>query len=203
MSPDLSVLLRQSEQTANAASHGARSCDPGLLITNGGTVTRSCSDFCDDILGTLLTAGVLRDADVPPDDPTRQADLAVAAVQTLLQVNTLAQALSRQLLADASTPSIVREAVYALLRAAERLDLRWLVCDGTAGSVTQEDCVTRWVMDLQTGELVRAQALRRGNWHDLPHSEVALLSQRLSCQGVRLYPAEHGAQAVAQRPAWA
>lgn len=57
-------------------------------------MTYSCSDFTDDILNQLGDLGLLKSEDVPDDDPSEQADLAMAAIILLAkQRDELIQAL--------------------------------------------------------------------------------------------------------------
>ena len=45
----------------------------------------SCTDFTDDVLNKLVDAGLIQAEDVPDDDPETQGQLAVAAIDTLLE----------------------------------------------------------------------------------------------------------------------
>lgn len=48
-------------------------------------MTYSCVDFTDDILNKLVEAGLIQPEEVPGDDPEAQAQLAVGAIDTLLE----------------------------------------------------------------------------------------------------------------------
>ena len=40
----------------------------------------SCTDFADDVLNNLVNLGIVRDADVPDDDPEAQANLVIRTI---------------------------------------------------------------------------------------------------------------------------
>lgn len=48
-------------------------------------MTYSCTDFNEDILGKLVSAGLIKADDVPGDDPEGQSHLAMGAIDTLLE----------------------------------------------------------------------------------------------------------------------
>jgi len=43
-------------------------------------MTYSCTDFADDVLNNLVNLGIVRDADVPDDDPEAQANLVIRTI---------------------------------------------------------------------------------------------------------------------------
>lgn len=47
-------------------------------------MTYSCSDFTDDIVAELIRLGLIEQEAVPDDDPSLQADLALAAIGRLV-----------------------------------------------------------------------------------------------------------------------
>ncbi len=40
----------------------------------------SCTDFVDDVLNNLVNLGIVRDADIPDDDPEAQANVVIRSI---------------------------------------------------------------------------------------------------------------------------
>ena len=69
----------------------------------------SCTDFADDVLNNLVNLGIVRDADVPDDDPEAQANLVIRTIIETAGGAAAAQAFFGELLDAVETLSAIAD----------------------------------------------------------------------------------------------
>ena len=69
----------------------------------------SCTDFADDVLNNLVNLGIVRDADVPEDDPEAQANLVIRTIIETAGGAAAAQAFFGELLDAVETLSAIAD----------------------------------------------------------------------------------------------
>ena len=72
-------------------------------------MTYSCTDFADDVLNNLVNLGIVRDADVPEDDPEAQANLVIRTIIETAGGAAAAQAFFGELLDAVETLSAIAD----------------------------------------------------------------------------------------------
>jgi hypothetical protein len=72
-------------------------------------MTYSCTDFADDVLNNLVNLGIVRDADVPDDDPEAQANLVIRTIIETAGGAAAAQAFFGELLDAVETLSAIAD----------------------------------------------------------------------------------------------
>ena len=69
----------------------------------------SCTDFADDVINNLVNLGIVRDADVPDDDPEAQANLVFRTIIETAGGAAAAQAFFGELLDAVETLSAIAD----------------------------------------------------------------------------------------------
>ena len=166
----------------------------------------SCSDFTDNVLNALGAAKLVREADVPADDPGRQSEIALDVIRRLMQIKELAAALATIVVTSTHTmDDDATAAARALTHEIESVVPRWLVSNEWEHCfVGSKATRTRWAVDLETAEMVHAQSFGDIKWSDLHRDEIADLRESvMDVNEVRLNPEAHGAELRDLPPLWA
>ena len=147
--------------------------------------------------------GFVRADDLPDDNPQRQYEVATAALARLAAMQVATVELARMLKDAGLATGALGEKVEVVLGAADRIAPPYLVCEGYEHIFSgKKATVTRWAMDLKTGELVIAQQSRSG-WQNLCKADVDdLMEDVRDANAVRESPEDFGAYTADELPAW-
>lgn len=166
-------------------------------------MTFSCSDFTDQMLNLMGEHGFVRADDLPQDNPERQYEVASGAIEMLATLKQAAVALAKLLKEKGLSEGEVGAQVEAVLAAADGIAPRYLVSEGYGHIFSgKTETLTRWVMDLDTGEFVAAQ-MQRAGWKTLSGEDAAdLMEDVRDANGVREDPDAYGAETANELPEW-
>jgi hypothetical protein len=175
----------------------------GWRETLGKMMSFSCSDFTDGVLELMEEHGFVRADDLPGDNPERQYQVVVAALARLACLRGAALELAKALKDSGAARGVLAEKVDQVMALADRIAPPYLVCERYEHIFSgKKATVTRWVMDLKSGEMVVSQQFRSG-WKNLSDEDVEdLMEDVRDANAVRENPEDFGAHAVDALPQW-
>jgi hypothetical protein len=167
-------------------------------------MTASCSDFCNDVLQAMCDAGLLRQEDVPDDNPERQTGLALDVLKRLVEIKDLGAALAALVQNEVPAKEALKRAAE-LTNAVETIVPRWLASDSYGHCfIGATETRTRWAVDLETGKMVYAESFGGLTWSDMSIDEKEDLREDvMDANEVRLDPPTFGAVLRNLPPLWA
>lgn len=161
----------------------------------------SCSDFTDRVVDLMDELDMIRPDDIAMDNPTAQARLVERALLRMSDALKAAASLAQK--ANDAHIDLAAEggALKELLAA---IKPRYLVAENYAHCFIGRTASTvRWVMDLESGELVDAYVDAGRNWRPLDRDAMRDLLEDLRDNDVRTDPHGFGATWASALPSWA
>lgn len=169
-------------------------------------MVQSCSDMASDVMEALGEAELVRADDCPTDNPGRSTSMALDVIRRLVAIKDMALVLATHVVESSGRVGDEVAMAREVLKAIERIRPRFLSSDGYQHCFVGSRAVcTRWVMDLDSGELVVAevQADDGVGWRRLHRDEVSDLLGDVQENGVRECPEDFDAKLHDEMPEWA